>query len=180
MTRQGNGAASSLVIMSRICTLGGGERGRLGLELLDDLGGDRCVVGLSVDGYGADPRKDYDAWRGWRSLEIARACVSTSGLFGFVDALGAWAELPLARLRTATLTHEVELARGFPERVGLAVGPLPARMRYPLGDRVLLRVHTRLGGVPSTLAFVIDVSGAAVFVDQVHDATGARSPFARR
>jgi hypothetical protein len=53
-------------------------------------------------------------------------------------------------------------------------------MRYPLGDRVLLRVHTRLGGVPSTLAFVIDVSGAAVFVDQVHDATGARSPFARR
>lgn len=150
------------------------------LELFEDLGRDRCMVGLSVSGCRADSACDLDGWPTPRTIQIERACVSKSGLFRFVDALEAWAALPLERLRTPCFTHEVELARGFPERVGLAVGPPPRTTRHSLGDRVLLKLHTRLGGESSTVAFGFDVSGAAVFVDQVHDATGARSPLARR
>jgi hypothetical protein len=166
-----------VVVGDHVAHLHAGWGGWLALELVEDLGRDRCVVGLSVSGYRADSECDVDGWPTPRTIEIERACVSKSGLFGFVDALKAWAELPLERLRTSCFTHEVELARGFPERIGLAMGPPP---RYTRGDRVLLKLHTRLGGESSTVAFGFDVSGAAVFVDEVHDATGARSPLPRR
>lgn len=173
------GGGASVAIMSRLCTLGG--EGRLALELIENVGPDRCFVGVSA--YGRRLASDVDDEQdgdGFERLELERALVSKSALFGFVDALRAWTELPLERLRTPSFTHEVELARGCPERIGIAVGPLPRAMRYRLGDRVLLKLHTRLGGRSSTLGLVFDVSGAAVFVDQVLDATGARSPFARR
>lgn len=164
--------------MSRLCTLGG--EGRLELELIENVGPDRCFVGLSAYGRCLASELDDDERDAFQHLELERALVSKRALFGFVDALKAWTELPLDRLRTPSFTHEAELAHGWPERLGVAIGPLPRAMRYRLGDRVLLKLHTRLGGEACTLTFVFDVSGAAVFVDQVLDATGARSPFTRQ
>ena len=162
--------------MSRICTLGG--EGRLELELIENVGPDRCFVGVWA--YGCLASEADDERDGLQHLALERALVSKRALFGFVDALKAWTGLPLDRLRTPSFTHEAELANGWPERLGVAIGPLPRAMRYRLGDRVLLKLHTRLGGEASTLTFVFDVSGAAVFVDQVLDATGARSPLTRQ
>lgn len=162
--------------MPRISTLGGTWEGRLELELHEPLDRDRCLAHLRVVAMRWDPVREEWTWKVQDGLDLPRMLLRTDALVAFTDALRAWAALPLERLRVASFTYETELARGWPERVSIAVGPLP---RYRLGDRALSKIRVVAGGRASVLAFAIDVSTGAAFADDVDDSLGAlglRSP----
>lgn len=156
--------------MAHISTLGGTWHDRLELELLEPLDRDRCLAHLCVGARRWDPERGDWSWRHEDAADLPRMLLRTNALLAFTEALKRWATLPLERLRVASFTHEAELARGWPERVSIAVGPLP---HYRLGDRALLKIRVVEGGRATHFALGIDVSGAAAFADDVDDALAA-------
>ncbi len=161
-----------MAIMARMARLGGSYDGVLEVELIERLDRDRCVAHLRLFAQVWDEEREAWAWEGREHVELDRMLLRVDALLVFARALKAWADLPLDRLRAPSFTHEVELSRGWPERVSLAVGPVA---RYPLGDRAVLKARVIAGGQASLVAFGIDVSGAALFADEVDDAVSALS-----
>lgn len=163
--------------MRGICELGGSYGGRLEVELIEALERGRCFARLRFLGPRWDDERCEWSWRHREAIDLDRMLLCTDALVAFASALGAWARLPLDRLRVPSFTHEAELARGWPERVSIAVGPPP---RYTLGDRALLKARVIAGGRQTLAAFAIDVSGAAVFAEDVDEAVGALGARGRR
>lgn len=163
--------------MERLARLGGSYDGRLEIGLIEQLDRDRCLARLRLMARAWDAEREQWSWDDREHLELERVLLRTDALVAFAEALKTWAALPLARLRLPSFTYETELARGWPERVSIALGPLP---RYSLGDRALLKVRVVAGGREILVTFGIDVSGAAVFVDEFEDAMSRLARSLRR
>jgi hypothetical protein len=163
--------------MRGICELGGSYDGRLEIELIEGLDRDRCLARLRLMARAWDAEREQWSWEDREHLELERMLLRTDALVAFAEALKTWAALPLDRLRLPSFTYETELARGWPERVSIAVGPPP---RYTLGDRALLEARVIAGGRETRVAFAVDVSGAAVFAEDVGDAVQALGARGRR